>query len=221
MTNATPGPGRLPSESATYREIRDRLLREEIALRDQRERVAALRRRLPLDTAFEDYRLRDAAHKDVALSDLFVRPDRPLVLYHYMYGGAQRTPCPMCTLILDGLAGLGPHLDQVANFAVVAAAEIDDFATWAGARGWRNLRLLSSKDSTLKRDLGFEDAEGGQLPGMTVVVRRGDGLRHAYSGSAVLGDAGHRGLDLFMPLWHLLDLTPGGRGEWLPSLCYD
>lgn len=54
MTNATPGPGRLPSESATYREIRDRLLREEIALRDQRERVAALRRRLPLDTAFED-----------------------------------------------------------------------------------------------------------------------------------------------------------------------
>lgn len=221
MTNATPGPGRLPSESATYREIRDRLLREEIALRDQRERVAALRRRLPLDTAFEDYRLRDAAHKDVALSDLFVRPDRPLVLYHYMYGGAQRTPCPMCTLILDGLAGLGPHLDQVANFAVVAAAEIDDFAAWAGARGWRNLRLLSSKDSTLKRDLGFEDAEGSQLPGMTVVARRADGLRHAYSGSAVLGDARHRGLDLFMPLWHLLDLTPGGRGEWLPSLSYD
>lgn len=222
MTDATRIPGRLPSESPAYREVRDRLLREEIALRDQRERVAELRRSLPLDTPIQDYRLRDGAGKEVPLSQLFVRPDKPLVLYQYMYGGAQTAPCPMCTLLVDSLSGLGPHLDQVVNFAVVAAAGFDDFAAWAKTRGWSDLRLLSCKDTTLKRDLGFEDADGGQLPGMTVVVRgTGGDLRHAYSGSAVLGDDRHRGLDLFMPLWHLLDLTPDGRGQWWPALSYD
>jgi len=222
MTRVDRIPGRLPSESAGYRDIRDRLLREEIALRDQRERVADLRRSLPLDTAIENYRLLDVSHDVVPLSGLFTRPGKPLVLYHYMYGGAQRSPCPMCTLIVDSLAGVGPHLDQVVNFVVVATADIDDFAAWGKTRGWNGLRLLSSKESTLKRDLGFEDADGGQFPGMTVVVRAEDGgLRHAYSGSADLGDDVHRGLDLFMPLWHMLDLTPAGRGQWWPSLSYD
>jgi len=221
MTEDTRIPGRLSSESTAYREVRDRLLREEIALRDQRERVAELRRSLPLDTPIPDYRLRDVGRNDVPLSQLFTRPDKPLVLYHYMYGGTQTSPCPMCTLLVDSLAGLGPHLDQVVNFAVVAAAEIDDFAAWGRTRGWTDLLLLSSAAATLKRDLGFEDADGGQLPGMTVVARGQEGdLRHAYSGSAVLGDDRHRGLDLFMPLWHLLDLTPDGRGQWWPALSY-
>ena len=30
-----------------------------------------------------------------------------------------------------------------------------------------------------------------------------------------------RGIDLLSPVWNLLDLTPEGRGEWLPSLAYD
>jgi len=221
MTEVARIPGRLSSESAAYRGIRDRLLQEEISLRDQRERVAELRRSLPLDTTIEDYRLRDVSLRDLLLSGLFARPDKPLVLYHYMYGGAQKSPCAMCTLLVDSLAGLGRHLDQVVNFAVVAAADINDFAAWGDSRGWNHLRLLSSKGSALKSDLGFEDGSGGQLPGMTVIVRVADGgLRHAYSGSALLGDDGHRGLDLFMPLWHMLDLTPAGRGKWWPGLSY-
>ena len=46
--------GRLPNESEEYGKIRDRLQEEEKALRDQRERVAALRRQLPLDTVLDD-----------------------------------------------------------------------------------------------------------------------------------------------------------------------
>ena len=49
-------PGRLEIESANYRKLRDELIEAEIALKDQRERVAALRRKLPLDTEFQDYR---------------------------------------------------------------------------------------------------------------------------------------------------------------------
>ncbi|MEU5594306.1 hypothetical protein [Streptomyces sp. NPDC020298] len=29
-----------------------------------------------------------------------------------------------------------------------------------------------------------------------------------------------RGIDLLAPVWHLLDLTPQGRGEWYASLDY-
>ena len=48
------GVGRLASESDAYRKIRDELEKAELELRDQRERVAALRRSLPLDLAVED-----------------------------------------------------------------------------------------------------------------------------------------------------------------------
>src|SRR5689334_21806484 len=37
-------------ESAAYRKLRDELLEAEIALKDQRERVASLRRRLPMSS---------------------------------------------------------------------------------------------------------------------------------------------------------------------------
>jgi predicted dithiol-disulfide oxidoreductase (DUF899 family) len=48
-------PGRLETESSDYRKLRDELLEAEIALMHQRERVAALRRNLPLDTGIHDY----------------------------------------------------------------------------------------------------------------------------------------------------------------------
>jgi len=47
--------GPLSSESGNYRKARAELLEAEIALRDQCERVAALRRKLPIETKVEDY----------------------------------------------------------------------------------------------------------------------------------------------------------------------
>jgi predicted dithiol-disulfide oxidoreductase (DUF899 family) len=29
-----------------------------------------------------------------------------------------------------------------------------------------------------------------------------------------------RGIDLLSPVWHVLDLTPRGRGEWYAALDY-
>jgi predicted dithiol-disulfide oxidoreductase (DUF899 family) len=48
-------PGRMETESAGYRRLRDELVEAEIALKDQRGRVAALRRNLPLDAKIQDY----------------------------------------------------------------------------------------------------------------------------------------------------------------------
>lgn len=223
--------GRLPNESDAYRKARDELLEAEIALKDQRERVAKLRRALPLDAVIEDYALeegpadldRDGPVHKLRLSDLFDESPRPVLVYQYMFGGAQKAPCPMCTMWTDGFNGVAHHIRRWAHFGIVAQAELGALRTWARKRGWRNLRLFSSAGSTLKTDLGFQNEAGEQQPGVSVFVRHEDGsLRHFYSGSAYLGDATrYRGLDLYTPIWNLMDLLPGGRGDWLPKLEYD
>ena len=44
--------------------------------------------------------------REVRLSELFTSPDRPLIVYHLMYGKAQTAACPMCTMWIDGFNGV-------------------------------------------------------------------------------------------------------------------
>ncbi len=222
--------GRMKVESAAYRKARDSLLEAEIALRDQRERVAEQRRKLPLDTGIEDYVFHegpadldlDGPISKIRLSDLLGESDQPLIVYQYMYGGAQNEPCSSCTMWVDGFNGVSQHIDQKVKIAVVAEAEIGVLRSWGRTRGWRDLRLLSSAGSSFKTDLNFQDEEGRQLSGVSVFGRAAGGSPgHFYSASAIMGAGEVRGIDLLTPVWSLLDLTPGGRGEWLPALTYD
>lgn len=215
---------RHPDESPDYRKLRDELFDAEVALRDQREQVARLRRRLPLDTVVRDETFEQVCEgrvEPVRFSELFDRPDGPLILLHFMFGKAQTRPCPMCTSWADGYDGVLPHLEQRASFRVFVAGDPAAFEAWARSRGWRHLRVVGAGDSGLKRTLGFEDEAGAQEPGLSVFTRADDGtIRHFYSVSANLGEAGFRGMDLFNPLWHLLDVTPEGRGDFFPSNRY-
>jgi predicted dithiol-disulfide oxidoreductase (DUF899 family) len=112
------------TESDEYRRQREELRLAELDLVDHVERVAALRRQLSADTVVDDYLFIDVASGAmVPLSALFTRPDRALILYHFMYGKAQTEPCPLCTMWIDGYNAAAPHLTQNADFAVVAAAE--------------------------------------------------------------------------------------------------
>ena len=180
--------------------------------------------KLPADTVVDDYELIDVANGDpVRLSELFSDPDRALVLYHFMYGKAQTEPCPLCTMWIDGYNAVAPHLTQNVDFAVVAAAEPAAVSAHAQSRGWSNLRLLSAVGSTpLKYDLGSEEADGTQTESISVFTRGDDGtVRQVYSkGAQLADDRRERGIDLLSPVWHLLDLTPNGRGDWYPSLTY-
>ncbi len=46
-----------------------------------------------------------------------------------------------------------------------------------------------------------------------------DGRPHvSWSGGARIVDEHWRGVDLLSPVWHFLDLTRAGRGDWMPSL---
>ena len=221
----------LTNESDDYLSKREELRLAEIELMRQRERVAELRRHLPQGPANQDYVFEegpanldggDTPARSVSLSELFIMPDRALVIYHLMYGKKQVRACPMCTAWIDGFNGVAEHLAQNINFAIVAAADTPSLRAHARARGWKKLRLLSAGSSTFKYDLGSEDREGNQDSTISVFTRSRDGaLHHFYSAHPRMGsDVKERGIDLLMPMWHFLDLTPQGRGDFYTKLEY-
>ena len=221
----------MPGESDEYRRRRHELLAAEVALKDQRERVAELRRGLPLGGRVpEDYRFQEgpadlgdaaATSREVRLSELFAPGKDELIVIHYMFGAASEKPCPMCTMWADGYNGVAPHVADKVNFALVAKADLAKLRAWARGRGWTNLRLLSSHDSSFNRDYHVEDESGGQRPGVSVFVREPAGeIRHFYTTEAILAPGHHRAIDLYSPVWSLYDLLPGGRGSWMPRFSY-
>ena len=219
------------TESPEYTVRREALREAEIELMRSRERVAALRRDLPPGAVVDDYRFQegprdlaagDAPVRSVSLTELFTAADRPLVIYHLMYGKAQTSPCPMCTMWLDGFNGVAHHVAANADFAVVAAADVPTLRAHARNRGWNRLRVLSCGENTFKYDLRSEEADGAQDSTVSVFTLDADGSpRHSYTAHPRLSaDIDQRGIDLLAPVWHLLDLTPQGRGDWYAQLDY-
>ena len=134
----------LPNESVEYRRAREQLLLAEIELMGHRERVAELRRQLPEGPIVPDYQFEegdadldagDEAVRTVRLADLFSDPGRALIVYHFMYGKRQTSPCPMCTMWIDGFDSVVRHVTQNADFAVVAASGLGPLREHARRRG--------------------------------------------------------------------------------------
>ena len=219
------------NESEEYLSRREELRLAEIELRNQRERVAELRRSLPKGPAVQDYVFEEVAAsldsgdspvRAVRLSQLFTGSNRSLVLYQFMFGKKQTKPCPMCTAWIDGFNGIAQHLAQNVDFAIVAAADLPALRGHARARGWGRLRLLSAGSSTFKYDLGSEDKEGNQDSAISVFTRDHDGtIYHSYTGHPWLAsEMKERGIDELVPIWNILDLTRQGRGEFYAKLEY-
>jgi predicted dithiol-disulfide oxidoreductase (DUF899 family) len=181
----------------------------------------------------------------VRFSELFEAGKDTLVVYSFMFprfsgdtragptdGETARlplaeTPCPSCTSILDSLDGAARHLTQRLNLAVVAKSDPERIRTFAGERGWRHLRLLSSRNNTYNRDYHAETPEGEQVPILNVFVRDGDQLRHSWATELLFapGEEGEetRHVDSIWPIWSVLDMTPEGRGtdSDFPKLSYE
>src|SRR5678816_2108922 len=231
LINGTFRQTNLQNESDEYLSRREELRLAEIELRNQRERVAELRRKLPSGPTVQDYAFEEVAAsldsgdspiRTVRLSQLFTGTNRSVVIYQFMYGKKQTKPCPMCTAWIDGFNGIADHLAPNVDFAIVAAADLPTLRSHARARGWNRLRLLTAGSSTFKFDLGSEAKEGNQDSAISVFTRDSDGtLRHSYTGHPWLGsDIHERGIDELVPIWNILDLTRQGRGEFYTKLEY-
>jgi len=238
---------RFPGESEEYRRERNRLLEAEVGLRRAIEDVAAQRRSLPLGGVVpDDYRFEEASDgAEVRFSELFEPGKDVLVIYSFMfprYSGDTRpgpaegetaklplaeTPCASCTSILDSLDGAAPHLRRVLNLAVAAKCEADRIRNFARERGWRHLRLLSSRSSSYNRDYHAETPEGEQMPILNAFVREGNQFRHTWASELMYApraeDMEARHVDSIWPIWNVLDVTPEGRytESNFPALRYD
>ena len=194
----------------------------------------------------DDYRFEDISDgREVRFSELFEAGKDTLVIYSFMfprYSGATRpgpavgdtarlplaeTPCGSCTSILDSLDGAAPHLAQRVNLAVVAKSAPDRIRAFTHERGWRHLRLLSSRNNDYNRSYQAETPGGEQMPMLNVFVRDGERFRHTWASELMYAprDEGleARHVDSIWPIWNLLDVTPDGRGTGssFPALRYD
>jgi predicted dithiol-disulfide oxidoreductase (DUF899 family) len=211
-----------PNESPGYRQARNALLAEEIELRRHIERVAALRRAIPLGgTVPEDYTF-EGEKGTVRLSDLF-GDKRTLIIYSMMFGPQRERPCPMCTSFLSAWDGTARNLRERVALAVFARSPIQRLVVFKKERGWQNLPLYS--DTTGNYTRTYVSADDADVPGLTVFTRRDGTIRHFWSGemSGEMADPGQdpRGAPEIDLLWTFLDLTPEGRDtDWYPELEY-
>jgi predicted dithiol-disulfide oxidoreductase (DUF899 family) len=137
------------------------------------------------------------------------------------------TPCASCTSILDSLDGAAPQLGRVLTLAVVAKSDPARLRNFARERGWRHLRLLSSRSNEYNLDYHAQTPEGEQMPMLNVFIRDGDQFRHTWASELMYAprDEGMeaRHVDSIWPIWNVLDATPEGRTNQsnFPSLRCD
>lgn len=168
--------------------------------------IARLRARRPAEPV-RNYEFAEPGGRGVRLSTLFDGRDR-LVLVHNM-----GQSCPYCTLWADGFVGLLPHLTSRGAFVVSSPDPPEEQARFAAARGWP-FRMVSVSDPDFLGDMGFLDAGGGLLPGVSVFARQADGaVVRASRAEFFPGDS-------FCAAWHLFDLFPEGVAEWEPRYEY-
>jgi predicted dithiol-disulfide oxidoreductase (DUF899 family) len=217
-------PMRFPNESPQYRQARNALLAEEIELRRQTERVAALRRELPPGGQVpEDYRF-EGEQGPVTLSQLF-GPHKTLITYNWMYGPRRERPCPMCTSMLSALDGEMPDVLQRVGFVVIGRSPLERLLAFKRERGWRHLTIVSSAGNDFNRVYAGEEDDDGDNAAFNVFTREGGVVRHFWADEMTpeSADPGQdpRGAVDAMPIWKLFDLTPEGRGtDWYPKLSY-
>lgn len=196
------------------------------------DRLSAQRRRLPMVRIEKDYRF-TGPRGEAGLADLF-GDHRQLIVQHFMFDPSWDEGCSSCSAMASGAATPGV-LDQLASrgtaFAAVSRAPLPKLEAYRAARGW-TFPWYSSHDSDFNldfhvtfdpdlapatfnfRDAGELVAAGmewlttyqGEQPGVSCFLRVGADVFHTYSTYG-------RGVEVMMPAYQLLDLTPLGRQE--------
>lgn len=181
----------------TWDAARKKLLLAEKALTRSRDALNAERRRLPMVRIEKDYVFEDACGK-VSLRDLF-EDRRQLIVYHMM-----SVKCPGCALLVDNIGHLAHLHARDTTLVVVSRARWPALNAFWQRMGW-NVPCYSSSASDFNDDFQVTRA-AGEVHGVSVFLRDGDGVFHTYS-------TYDRGTDILNGTYNYLDLTALGRQE--------
>lgn len=196
------------------------LLANEKSLTRLRDEIAAERRALPR-LPVENY-VFDGPSGSVCLADLFNGKSQ-LIIYHFMLGPDAENPCKSCSFWAEHFDSIRVHLPhRDGELAAVSRAPIAKIESVRERMGWRfpwvssygnsfnaDFRVTFTKEEEGQKLYNFDTqaAWEGELPGLSVFERAGDGaLFHTYSTYA-------RGLDALNGTYQLMDLLPKGRNE--------
>jgi predicted dithiol-disulfide oxidoreductase (DUF899 family) len=133
---------------------------------------------------------------------------RDLFVIHNMGAG-----CPQCTMWADGFNGLYPHFVDRASCAVASPDAPEKQVAFAASRGWR-FQMVSTDGTTFAADMGFADAAGRTLPGVSVFRKQGARIVRVSAGGFDAGEA------FCCPIWYLFGLLPEGVDGWKPKITY-
>ena len=202
------------------------LLKREKELTRLRDQLAAERRALPWVKIDKEY-VFDAPEGEMTLAELFDGRSQ-LFIKHFMMAPGQLTQCVGCSLEVDHVDGILPHLENHdVTYVAVARAPIEEIQAVRKRMGWK-FRWVSSYHSEFNYDFNVSftcgDAASGRsiynygiapewaaeiedLSGNSVFYKDDDGqIFHTYS---TFG----RGGEEFLGIYRFLDATPKGRAE--------
>ena len=202
------------------------LLKREKELTRLRDQLAAERRALPWVKIDKEY-VFDAPEGEMTLAELFDGRSQ-LFIKHFMMAPGQLTQCVGCSLEVDHVDGILPHLENHdVTYVAVARAPIEEIQAVRKRMGWK-FRWVSSYHSEFNYDFNVSftcgDAASGRsiynygiapewaaeiedLSGNSVFYKDDDGrIFHTYS-------TFRRGGEEFLGIYRFLDSTPKGRAE--------
>ncbi len=206
---------------------RRRFLSKEKEFTRLRDQLSSERRRLPMVKISNDYVFQGPT-ADATLLDLFDKR-RQLIIYHFMFDPSWDEGCPSCSLLVDNIGHLAHLHARNTSLALVSRAPLSKIEPFKRRMGW-TLPWYSSFGSSFNYDFHVTLDEAvapveynytdknelvsrgeayftqGESHGVSVFLRDGDSIFHAYSTYA-------RGADLLVGTYNFLDLTPEGRNE--------
>jgi predicted dithiol-disulfide oxidoreductase (DUF899 family) len=202
------------------------LLKREKELTRLHDQLAAERRALPWVKVDKEY-IFDTPEGEVTLAELFNGRSQ-LFIKHFMMAPEQVTQCVGCSLEVDHVDGILPHLENHdIAYVAVARAPIEEIEAVRKRMDWK-FRWVSSYHSEFNYDFDVSfspdqvesgsaiynygvlpdwAAEINDLSGDSVFYKGDDGqIFHTYS---TFG----RGGEEFLGIYRFLDATPKGREE--------
>jgi len=206
------------------------LLEHEKALTRHRDAVSALRLTLPWVRVEKEYRL-DGPDGKLTLSDLFQGRSQ-LYIKHFMMAPGAQHQCVGCSLEVDHMDGILPHLENHdVSYAAVARAPIEEIEAVRKRMGWQFLWVSSfGSDFNYDFQVSFEpeNVAAGRAqynfrtaPEWTSTVQDLSGRSVFYKNEA--GEIFHtysaygRGGEEVMGIYGVLDAMPKGRNETGPN----